>query len=78
MFTTLALLSDAQQMALVGGGFWIAAALSGVMEWRRKKLRDYARLERVGWVPWTAIFIACAMIGGGCLAMSLPVVLGNL
>ena len=78
ILTTLALSSDAAQLAVIGAVFWALAAFAALMEWRRKKTRDYAQLERVGWVPWTAIFIMCAMIGGGCLAMSLPVVLGNL
>ncbi len=78
VLTQLALSSDATQLAVVGATFWVLAAFAALMEWRRKKVRDYAQLERVGWMPWTAIFIMCAMIGGGCLAMSLPVVLGNL
>lgn len=78
VFTQLALSSDAAQMAVAGAAFWLLAAFAALMEWRRKKVRNYAQLERVGWVPWTAIFLMCAMIGGGCLAMSLPVVLGTL
>ncbi|MEL7188794.1 MAG: hypothetical protein AAGK17_04515 [Pseudomonadota bacterium] len=78
VFTQLALSSDAVQLAAIGGAFWLAAGLAALMEWRRKRFRDYAQLERVGWVPWTPIFLMCAVIGGGCLAMSLPVVLGSL
>lgn len=78
VLTQLALSSDATQLAVVGAAFWVLAVFAALMEWRGKKVRDYAQLERVGWMPWTAIFIMCAMIGGGCLAMSLPVVLGSL
>lgn len=70
-----ALLSDAAQLAVVGGLFWLLAGLAALMERCRNKARDLARLEQVGWVPWTGLFMLAAMLGGGCLAMSLPVVL---
>jgi hypothetical protein len=34
-----------------------------------------ARLEQVGWVPWTGLFLLAAMFGAGLLAMALPAVL---
>ena len=70
------LLSDAAQLALAGGALWLFAGFAGVMERRRTRGRDLARLEQVGWVPWTGLFMLAAILGGGCLAMSLPVVLG--
>ncbi len=69
------LLSDAAQLAFIGAGFWLFAGFAALMERRRNKARDLARLERVGWVPWTTLFVLAAMIGGGILAMSLPIVL---
>ena len=78
LWLSFELLSDAQQLAIVGGLFWVLAALCSLMEWRRNRNRDVARLERVGFMPWTTLFVLFAIIGGGCLAMSLPVVLGNL
>jgi hypothetical protein len=78
MFDQFALLSDAAQLAITGGLFWVFAAFAGMMERRRGKSRDVGRLEQVGWVPWMGLFMAAAMIGGGCLAMSLPVVIGGL
>lgn len=78
MFTQFELLSDAAQLAIIGGLFWVFAGFSAVMERRRARLRDVDQLEQVGWVPWTGLFVGAAMIGGGCLAMSLPVVLGSL
>lgn len=78
MIAQIELLSDAAQLALVGGLFWLFAGFAAVMERRRNKTRDLARLEQVGWVPWTGLFMLAAMLGGGCLAMSLPVVLGGL
>ncbi|WP_296718195.1 hypothetical protein [Erythrobacter sp.] len=73
-----ALLSDAAQLALTGGLFWAFAAFAGVMERRRMKRRDVSRLEQVGWVPWLGLFMSAAIIGGGMLAMSLPVVIGGM
>lgn len=73
--TQFVLLSDAAQLAVVGGAFWLLAGLCALMERRRNKARDLARLEKVGWVPWTSLFMLAAIIGGGILAMSLPVVM---
>ncbi len=73
-----ALLSEAGQLAVVGAGLWVLAGFCGVMDHRRAKRRNVARLEQVGWVPWTALFMAFAIIGGGLLALSLPAVIGSL
>lgn len=72
------LLSDAAQVATLGGMLWVFAGFAAVMERRRAKMRSMARLEQVGWVPWTTLFMLAAMLGGGCLAMSLPVVIGGM
>lgn len=71
------LLSDAAQLALTGGVLWLFAGFAGVMERRRTRGRDLTRLEQVGWVPWTTLFMLAAILGGGCLAMSLPVVISS-
>jgi hypothetical protein len=73
--TQFELLSDAARLALLGGAFWLVAALATVMERRRGRAREMARLEAVGWVPWTTVFVLCATAGAGLLAMSLPAVL---
>lgn len=78
LFHRLLLASDATLMALAGLGFWVVAGLAAVMERRRVRSRPLHRLEAVGWVPWTPIFVACAIIGGGMLSLSAPVVLGEL
>jgi hypothetical protein len=70
--------SDAVLMALSGGAFWAFAVLCLMMDRRREKKRDVMRLEKVGFMPWTGMFMGSAIIGGGLLAMSLPVVIGNL
>jgi hypothetical protein len=69
--TQFELLSDAAQLAVIGGLFWVFAIFAGFMERRRNKRRDVARLERVGWVPWLGLMMGAAMIGGGCLLMAL-------
>ncbi|PLK28152.1 hypothetical protein C0V72_01000 [Porphyrobacter sp. TH134] len=71
------LLSDAAQLAAAGAGLWVFAGFAALMERRRAKSRDLARLEEVGWVPWTGLFMLAALLGGGCLAMSLPAVIGG-
>lgn len=78
LLTQLAFASDASLLALAGLVCWVFAAICLVMERRRNARRSLERLERVGWVPWTNLFVGSAIIGGGCLAMSLPVVLGHL
>jgi hypothetical protein len=65
------LLSDAGRLAVIGGLFWAFAVFAGVMDRRRAKRRDVARIEQVGWVPWTGLMMGAAMIGGGLLLMAL-------
>ena len=78
LFHRLLLASDATLMALAGIAFWLLAGVALLMERRRVRKRPIHRLEAVGWVPWTPIFVGCAIIGGGILAMSAPVVLGEM
>jgi uncharacterized membrane protein len=70
MIAQFELLSDAWQLAVIGAACWVFAAFAGVMERWRAKRRDVVRLEQVGWVPWTGLMMAAAMIGGGCLLMA--------
>ncbi|MGB3710124.1 MAG: hypothetical protein WA985_00380 [Erythrobacter sp.] len=70
--------SDAEWLALTGLACWLGAAVCLVMDRRRGGERSIERLEKVGFMPWTSLFVALAIIGGGCLAISLPVVLGRL
>ncbi|NJO13968.1 MAG: hypothetical protein HC870_01880 [Rhizobiales bacterium] len=69
--TQFELLSDAGQLAVIGGLFWVFAVFAGLMDRLRTKRRDVARLEQVGWVPWTGLMMGAAMIGGGCLLMAM-------
>ncbi|MEL7683336.1 hypothetical protein AAG594_03280 [Citromicrobium bathyomarinum] len=65
----LLFISDAGRVALLGAGF-IALALVALVGERVRTKR--ARIDRVGWVPWTTIFLAAAVIGGGLLATAIP------
>jgi len=78
ILTLWALASDAERLCAAGAALWLVAGLAALMDWRRGRGRSLERLERVGWVPWTGLFMTAAMIGGGCLAMGLPVALGDL
>jgi hypothetical protein len=78
LLSQFALLSEAGQLAVVGAGLWVLAGFCGVMDYRRGKRRNVARLEQVGWVPWLSLFMLGMIIGGGLLALSLPAVIGSM
>ena len=61
--------SDAEILALWGLGALVFAAIAMMMDRRRNKR---ARIDGVGWVPWTGIFLTCIVIGGGLLAVAVP------
>ena len=58
--------SDAELAALLGAGFLVLAAMTSFAERRRVRR---ARIDRVGWVPWTGLFLVCAVIGVTLLAL---------
>ncbi len=61
--------SDADILAIWGIGFLLVAAVAMLMERRRLKR---ARIDRIGWVPWTGIFMASAVIGASLLVIAVP------
>lgn len=61
--------SDADILALWGALFLLFAGFTLVMERRRVKR---AQIDGVGWVPWTSLFLTCAVVGGGLLAVAIP------
>lgn len=64
--------SDAEVVALWGAGF-VAAALGALVMDRRRHRRDrLGAPDRVGWVPWTGLFLLGAVLGCGLLAAALP------
>lgn len=74
----LSFASEAKLVALWGAGFVMVAVVALIMDKRRASKRSIERLEKVGFMPWTAIFLGSLVIGGGLLALSLPVVIGSL
>jgi hypothetical protein len=64
--------SDAELAAFWGGIFLLIALICMLMERRRSKRRE---INRVGWMPWTGLFLVFAVFGGGLLALSVPVIL---
>lgn len=61
--------SDAELAAYWGAACLLAALVCMVME--RRRFRRQA-INRVGWMPWTGLFLIFAVIGGGLLAMAVP------
>ena len=73
-FHALVFASDATRLALMGLGCWTVAGLCLFAERRRNRRRD---LDRVGFMPWTTLFVLASVVGGGLLALSLPVVIAG-
>ena len=60
---------DAERLALLGGALVLLGLVANYMERRRVRR---ARIDRVGWVPWLNLFMACMIVGGGLLMIALP------
>jgi hypothetical protein len=69
---TLLFASDAELLSLVGAMLLVLAGFASLMERRRMKR---AALNRVGWMPWTGIFLTLAIVGGGLLSVAVPALL---
>ncbi|MBU0669282.1 MAG: hypothetical protein KKH37_08380 [Alphaproteobacteria bacterium] len=69
---TLLFASDAELLALAGAALLVLAGFASLMERRRSRR---AALHRVGWMPWTGIFLTLAVIGGGLLSVAVPALL---
>ena len=67
--------TEAEMVALLGAGFLVLAAVALFADKRRSKRKN---INRVGFMPWTAIFMGSMIIGGGLLALALPRVIGGL
>jgi len=66
--------SDATLVGLAGAALLALAALALVGEHHRQRRK---RIDAVGWVPWTALFIACAVSGIGLLTAAVRGWLGG-
>lgn len=64
--------SDAEVVALWGAGFLAAALAALVMDRRRHRRDRLGTPDRVGWMPWTGLFLLGAVMGCGLLAAALP------
>ena len=60
--------SDARLVMAGGAALLLLAVVALAMERRRVKRRA---IDRVGWVPWTPVFLAALLVGGTLLVMGL-------
>lgn len=67
--------SEAEVVALWGLGFVVLALFALFADKRRS---NRANINRVGFMPWTMIFLGSMIIGGGLLALAVPRVIGAL
>lgn len=59
--------SEAEIVGLWGLGMVLVALFA---LWADKRRSRYARLDKVGWVPWTSVFLASATIAAALLALA--------
>lgn len=64
--------SEADIVAMWGAASIVLAVAALAMERRRAKR---TRIDNVGWMPWTGIFLTFAVLGGALLVVSIPGVL---
>ncbi|AKM07335.1 hypothetical protein [Pelagerythrobacter marensis] len=60
--------SEAEIVGLWGLAMIVLALIATLAEVRRQKR---ARIDRVGWVPWRAIFLTAAITGGGLILLAI-------
>lgn len=63
--------SDAAILVAWGGVFLLVAAAAWVMDRRRHRRDRIIAPDRVGWMPWTWIFLASAVLSVGLVAAAL-------
>jgi len=66
--------SDATIVGLWGGAFVLLALLALLMDGRRSRRK---KIDAVGCMPWTFVFLAAAIIGAGMLMMAVKGWLGG-
>ena len=59
--------SEATWIALAGGALLLLAGLALLADRRRARR---SRIDDVGWVPWTAVFLIGAICGTSLLALA--------
>ncbi len=60
--------SDATVVGLWSGAFLLVAVIALAADWLRARRKH---IDRVGCMPWTPIFLACAFVGVGLLVVAL-------
>lgn len=63
----LRLASEAEIAGLWGLGCIAIAVIATLAETRRSRR---ARIDGVGWMPWRAIFLVAALVGGGLISLA--------
>lgn len=58
--------SDAELALFAGVGFLV---LAGIMSFAERRRIRRERIDRVGWVPWTGLFLAFAVIGASLVGL---------
>ncbi len=66
--------SEAEQLALLGMLCWMIAAIALLADRRRQARKQ---VDKIGWVPWTGLFLCFAVLGGGLIFMAMPSILGS-
>ncbi|QZD95967.1 hypothetical protein [Qipengyuania gelatinilytica] len=69
MHDFLTFASDADWLGMWGAVFLLLAGFALLMERRRM---ERARIDSVGWIPWTGLFLTFMVVGGGLLAVAVP------
>lgn len=67
--------SDAEELALVAIALLAVSVLALVMDRRRHRRDRIGAPDRVGWMPWTGVFFAFAVVGLGLFAVAAPALL---
>lgn len=63
--------SDRTLLILVGAVFIAIAAIAVIMDRRRHRRDRIHAADRVGWVPWTTLYLLSAVLGLGLIAAAL-------
>ncbi|KUO55432.1 MAG: hypothetical protein APF82_00115 [Sphingomonadales bacterium BRH_c42] len=66
--------SEADLVVLSGAGLVLVAFAALAADRRRLKRKH---IDRVGWVPWTGLFLLAFVAGIGLIALALPQALGG-
>lgn len=74
LFDHLRFASDAENLALVAGACLLLAIAALLADRRRLRRKS---IDRVGWMPWNAIFFAAAFSAAGLGAAALKGLIGS-